>query len=59
MKKSPVKKINFSKLKDKIQSSKFGQSKLGQTLTKVTGAIGGIAVCFGGTKGVKGATDCA
>ena len=50
MKKSPVKKINFSKLKDKIQSSKFGQSKLGQTLTKVTGAIGGVQEKFVGGK---------
>mgnify|MGYP003135016558 CR=1 FL=1 len=44
--KSPFKTINFSQLKEKINQSKFGKSKLGQAAANVSGKIGNVQKKF-------------
>ena len=43
---TPFKTINFSKLGERMKSSKFGQTKLGEALSSVAGEIGGIQEKF-------------
>ena len=44
--KSPFKTINFSQLKQKINQSKFGKSKLGQAAANISGKIGDVQKKF-------------